>query len=151
MRFIESSPALIKEDSIIKAFYQDEYATVDLDESIPCVRLIANGVPRYSEHYRYVQAKRLELIYREIKNFDRLHMLTDSRNAGPVLNEDVQHFRTSVMPAMRKAGIRFLAIVMPSNKFTRLTIKEMTEGTEIITVRCFELMRDARAWLRSKS
>jgi hypothetical protein len=151
MRFIDSSPALIKEDSLIKAFYQDEYATVDLDESIPCVRLIANGVPRYSEHYRYVQAKRLELIYREIKNFDCLHMLTDSRNAGPVLNEDVQHFRTSVMPAMGKAGIRFLAIVMPSNKFTRLTIKEMTERTEIVTVQYFELLRDARAWLRSKS
>jgi hypothetical protein len=151
MRFIDSSPALVKEDAVITPFYQDDYATVDLDESIPCVRLIANGIPRYSEHYHFVQAKRLELMYREIKNFDRLHMLTDSRNAGPVLNEDVRHFRTSVMPAMEKAGIRFLAIVMPSNKFTRLTIKEMTEHTQIVTVHYFELMRDARAWLRTKS
>src|SRR6476620_3326589 len=108
MRFIDSSPELMKEDAVIKGFYQDEYATIDLDASIPCVRLIANGIPRYSEHYNFVQAKRLELIYREVKNFDRLHMLTDSRNAGPVLNEDVLHFRTDVMPAMEKAGIRFL-------------------------------------------
>ena len=99
MRFIDSSPALIREDSVIKPFYKDDYATIDLDESIPCVRIIATGVPRYSEHYRFVQAKRLELIYREIQNYSQLHMLTDSRNAGPVLNEDVQHFRTSVIPA----------------------------------------------------
>lgn len=131
-----------------KPYFEDEYAIVELDETIPCVKLTLNGIPRYSEHYQFVQEKRLELIRNEVGNYPRLHMLTDSRTAGPVLDEDVIYFKTHVMPAMERAGIRYLAIVLPANKFTQLTIKEMTTGAEIIKVRYFDSMREARAWLR---
>jgi hypothetical protein len=131
-----------------KPFYKDDYATIELDESIPCVRMTLNGLPRYSEHYHLVQAKRLELMNREIKNYPRLHMLTDSRTAGPVLDEDVAHFKMFILPAMERAGIRCLAIVMPENKFTQLTIKEMTESASLIQIKYFEAVRDAKLWLR---
>jgi hypothetical protein len=133
---------------MVRPYYKDEYATLEMDDSIPCVILTLDGLPRYSEHYQFVQQKRLELMQQEIKNYPKLHMLTDSRTAGPVLDEDVVHFKTSVMPEMEKAGIRHLAIVMPSNKFTQLTIKEMTEDTRVMTVRYFSSMREARHWLR---
>lgn len=133
---------------MVKPFFKDEYATIELDESIPCVQLTLNGIPRYSEHYEFVQAKRLELMREQIKNYPKLHMLTDSRTAGPVLNEDVDYFKVKVMPEMEKAGIRYLAIVMPKSKFTQLTIKEMTERTQVIKVQYFESMREARHWLR---
>jgi hypothetical protein len=84
----------------------------------------------------------------EIKNYLKLHMLTDSRLAGPVLDEDVAYFKAHVMPEMEKAGVRFLAIVMPSNKFTQLTIRDMTSGSKVVTVKSFESMREARHWLR---
>jgi len=132
----------------IKPFFKDEYATIELDESIPCVKLTLNGIPRYSEHYQFVQTKRLELMHEQIRNYPKLHMLTDSRTAGPVLDEDVEHFKTKVMPEMEKAGVRYLAIVMPMSKFTQLTIKEMTEHTRVIKVQYFESMREARHWLR---
>lgn len=130
------------------AFYRDDYATIEIDDSVPCVRLTLNGVPRYSEHYQLVQQKRLELMKLEIKNYPKLHMLTDSRQAGPVLDEDVSHFRNYVMPEMEKAGVRCLAIVMPANKFTRLTIKEMTDMSRIIAIRYCDTMREAKHWLR---
>jgi len=135
-------------ESMVNPFFKDEYATIELDESIPCIKLTLNGIPRYSEHYHFVQAKRLELMYEQIKNYPKLHMLTDSRTAGPVLDEDVAHFKTNVMPEMEKAGVRYLAIVMPKNKFTQLTIKEMTDNTEIMKVQSFESVRDARHWFR---
>jgi len=135
-------------ESMVKPFFKDEYATIELDESIPCIKLTLNGLPRYSEHYHFVQAKRLELMHGQIKNYPKLHMLTDSRTAGPVLDEDVAHFKTNVMPEMEKAGVRYLAIVMPKNKFTQLTIKEMTDDTEIMKVQYFESVREARHWLR---
>ncbi|RAW02825.1 SpoIIAA family protein [Pseudochryseolinea flava] len=139
---------LTSSPSMIKPFYQDEYATIELDDSIPCIRLTLNGLPRYSEHYEMVQQKRLELMRQEIKNYPKLHMLTDSSTAGPVLDEDVLHFKTKVMPEMEKAGVRYLAIVMPTSKFTQLTIREMTEDVRQISVRYFDSMREARAWLR---
>jgi hypothetical protein len=84
----------------------------------------------------------------EVGNYPRLHMLTDSRTAGPVLDEDVHYFKSQVMPEMEKAGVRYLAIVLPTNKFTQLTIKEMTENAEIMKVRYFDSIREARSWLR---
>ena len=135
-------------ESMVKPFFKDEYATIELDESIPCVQLTLNGIPRYSEHYEFVQAKRLELMREQIKNYPKLHMLTDSRTAGPVLDQDVDYFKNKIMPEMEKAGVRYLAIVMPKSKFTQLTIKEMTERTQVIKVQYFESMREARHWLR---
>jgi hypothetical protein len=148
MSFAEFTPTLSSSQSMVKPFYQDEYATIELDDTIPCVRLTLHGVPRYSEHYHLVQEKRMELMRKEIKNYPKLHMLTDSRTAGPVLDEDVVYFKTHVLPEMEKAGIRCLAIIMPNNKFTQLTIKDMTETTGLIAVRYFESIREARLWLR---
>lgn len=133
---------------MIKPFYKDEYATIELDDSIPCIKLTLEGVPRYSEHYQYVQLKRLELMRNEKVNYPKLHMLTDSRAAGPVLDEDVAYFKHHVMPEMERSGVRHLAIVLPSNKFAQLTIKEMTQDAEIMQVRCFDSVREARLWLR---
>lgn len=148
MGFVELIPTLRSPQSMVKAFYQDEYATIELDDSIPCVKLTLSGVPRYSEHYELVQARRLELMRQEIRNYPKLHMLTDSRTAGPVLDEDVNYFKQNVLPEMEKAGIRYLAIVMPKGKFTQLTIRDMTETAQLITVKYFESMRDARHWLK---
>ena len=133
---------------MVKPFFKDEYATIELDDTIPCVKLTLNGIPRYSEHYQFVQTMRLQLMHEQIRNYPKLHMLTDSRTAGPVLDEDVEHFKSNVVPEMEKAGVRYLAIVMPKSKFTQLTIKEMTEHTQVIKVQYFESMREARHWLR---
>jgi hypothetical protein len=135
-------------ESMIKPFYKDEYATLELDDSIPCIKLTLNGIPRYSEHYQFVQQKRLELIRQEIGNYPKLHMLTDSRAAGPVLDEDIHYFKNQVLPQMEKIGIRYLAVVMPSNKFTLLSIIEMEEGAATMKVRNFDSIREARSWLR---
>ncbi len=135
----------------VTLYYQDEYATLELDESVPCVKLRLEGLPRFSEHYQLIQAKRLELMKEGLKRHKMLHMLTDSRLAGPVIEEDVRYFRENVLPEMERAGVRYLAIVMPSNVFTRMTIQDMTSNTNLVTVRSFDSIREAREWLRSKS
>lgn len=131
-----------------KPFFEDEYAVIEFDETIPCVKVTLRGVPRGSDHYQLVQAKRLELMSQEIRNYPKLHMLTDSSAAGPVLDEDIIYFRDEVMPVMEKSGVRYLAIVVPTNKFTQLTIREMTQDADVMKVRYFETLRDARQWLR---
>jgi len=136
---------------MVKQYFKDDYATLELDDEIPCVRLTLRGVPRFSEHYQQIQLKRLELMHNELKNFEALHMLTDSRDAGPVLTDDVNFFKEQILPEMERAGIRYLAIIMPSGKFTRLTVKEMIADADTMQVEIFKQMRDARVWLKSKS
>lgn len=135
----------------VTLYYQDEYATIELDESVPCVKVKLDGMPRFSEHYHLVQSKRLELMHQGLRRHKMLHMLTDSRTAGPVLEEDVTYFREKVMPEMEDAGVRYLAIVMPSSLFTRMTIQEMTQNPRLMNIRYFESIREAREWLKSKS
>lgn len=136
---------------MVKLFYKDEYATIELDDEVPCVKMTLRGVPRFSEHYQLVQVKRLELMHREIGNFEVLHMLTDSRAAGPVLNEDVDFFKHNVLPEMERVGVRYLAVVMPTGKLTRMTVHEMVADASATEVKTFEDMREARLWLRSKT
>ena len=135
----------------VKLHYLDEYATIELDESIPCIKLKLEGMPRSSDHYKLVQRKRMELMHQETKRHKLLHMLTDSRKAGPVLNADVEYFRSEVLPEMEKAGVRFLAIVRPTSVFTRMTVDEMTQNARLLSVRVFDSVREAREWLKSKS
>jgi hypothetical protein len=134
-----------------KPYYEDSYAKLEFDDSIPCIKLTLDGVPRYSEHYQMVQLKRIELLNRHLKNFDRINLLTDSSTAGPVLDEDVTFFKHQILPLMEKGGVKFLAIVMPESKFTQFTIREMTERSRSITVRYFDSMREARVWLRTNA
>jgi hypothetical protein len=136
---------------MVKPYYHDDYATIELDDSIPCIKLTLRGIPRHSEHYQQVQQRRVGLMKQEVKNYPKLHMLTDSREAGPVLDEDVEYFKNHVLVEMEDNGIRFLAIVMPKSKFTQLTIKDMTDKTRILKVRYFESMREARHWLRKRT
>lgn len=148
MSLVELSPTRTSLQTMVKPFFKDDYATVELDDSIPCIRLTLNGIPRHSEHYNLVQSKRLELMQQEVRNYPKLHMLTDSRTAGPVIEDDVLYFKSVVMPEMERAGIRYLAIVMPTNKFTQLTIRDMTQEVNSMRVRYFDSMREARHWLR---
>lgn len=136
---------------MVKQFYRDDYVTIELDDEVPCVKATAQGLPKFSEHFQLVQVKRLELLHQEIKNFDLLHLLTDSRQAGPILDIDVEFFKQSVLPEIESMGVKFWAIVLPKSKFTRFVVREMISESEQIEFRTFEDMREARTWLRSKN
>lgn len=56
---------------MLRLFFEDDYATIELDDAVPCVKTTLRGVPRSSEHYQEVQKKRLELMRREINHFRR--------------------------------------------------------------------------------
>lgn len=136
---------------MVKLFYKDEYTTIELDDEVPCIKMTLYGVPKFSEHYQLVQIKRLELLHREVANFEILHMLTDSRSAGPVLHEDVEFFKLNILPEMERVGVRYLAVVMPTGKLTRMMMHDMVVDANTIEVKTFEDMREAKIWLRSKT
>lgn len=136
---------------MVKQFYRDDYVTIELDDEVPCVKATAQGLPKFSEHFQLVQIKRLELLHQEIKNFDLLHLLTDSRQAGPILDIDVEFFKQSVLPEIERMGVKFWAIVLPKSKFTRFAVREMISQSEQIEFSTFDDMREARTWLKSKS
>lgn len=148
---IAKKGSLIFEPAVpTKKFFEDEYAVVSFVESIPCVKVKVSGVPHSSDHYQHVQAKMLECIQREVENYCRLHLLTDNTKAGLVLEEDIDFYKSSIIPALEKAGIRYHAVVLPESAFVRLVINDVDLSTKKIKVEYFNTLSGASKWLRHR-
>lgn len=130
-----------------KKFYEDKYAVVSFDESIPCISVILSGVPHCSEHYKLVHLKVLQCIQGKIGKHPRLHLLTDSTKAGIVLEEDLAYYKMHILPAMGDAGIRYHAIVLPKGAFGRFFMHQVSLSTEKLEVKCFNTAPSAYEWL----
>lgn len=131
-------------------FYEDQDANVSIVEAVPCIKVKLSGFPRGSEHYQFVQSKLLETVRDQIKKYCRLHLLTDTTEAGLVLDEDMLYYKMNIIPAMEEAGIRYHAIVLPQ-KFIACWIKKQTAVTlRKFKVEYFESVFDAVRWLKKR-
>jgi hypothetical protein len=131
-----------------KTFYEDQYASVSMVESVPCVKVKLSGFPKGSDHYQYVQSKLLETIRQERSNYCRLHLLTDNTEAGLVLDEDVSYFKSHIIPAMEEAGIRYHAIVLPQNFFGKVIKNQTALSNRKLKVEFFDSVSGAFKWLK---
>jgi len=131
-------------------FYEDKYASVSVVESVPCVKVKLSGFPQGSDHYQFVQSKLLETIRNQISNYCRLHLLTDSTEAGLVLDEDITYFKTTIIPAMEEAGIRYHAIVLPQNFYARWIRNQTALPNRKLKVEYFESVLSAFKWLKKR-
>ena len=136
--------------TLIKTFYEDQYASLTVVESVPCVKIKLSGFPHHSDHYQFVQCKLLEIIWNQINNFCRLHLLTDSTEAGLVLDEDITYYKTNIIPKLEEAGIRYHAIVLPSNFVARWIRNQTALSNRKLKVEYFEKLLDARRWLKKR-
>ena len=137
-------------DTIKKTFYEDQYASLTVVESVPCVKIKLSGVPQGSDHYQFVQSKLLEIIWNQINNFCRLHLLTDSTEAGLVLEEDINYYKMNIIPRLEEAGIRYHAIVLPPNFVARWIRNQMDLSNRKLKVEFFDKLQDARRWLKKR-
>jgi hypothetical protein len=133
-----------------KNFYQDEYAVISFVESVPCIKIKITGVPHSSEHFQLVQRKIVEAVALEKDNYCRLHMLTDQSHAGIVLNEDMDFYKTEILPLIERAGIRYHAIVLPESNLVRNFINAISLSTKKLQVEYFNTTSGASKWLRHR-
>ena len=133
-----------------KTFYEDQYASVSVVESVPCVKVKLSGFPQGSDHYQYVQIKLLETIRNQTSNFCRLHLLTDNTEAGLVLDEDMTYFKSNIIPAMEEAGIRYHAIVLPQNFFAKVIKNQTAVPNRKLKVAYFDSVLGAFKWLKKQ-
>lgn len=138
----------IEHPGVTKKFYEDEYASLSLVESIPCITATFSGVPRCSDHYKLVHLKLLQCIQVGILKYSRLHLLSDITKAGIVLEEDLTYYEMHVLPAIGKAGVRYHAIVLPESAFGKFLIRQVQLSTKKLRVECFNTVADAHKWLK---
>lgn len=79
--------------------------------------------------------------------------LTDNRNFVFTLSPELQRWMNEVaFPKIIMAGIRYGAFVVSPDIFTQVSTQQVLEEEEAqaFTVRYFENLEDAQAWLESK-
>ena len=137
--------------TIKKYFYHDQYASLSVVESVPCIKLKLSGFPQGSEHYRFVQFKLLEAVRSQLTNYWKLHLLTDSTEAGLVLEDDIQFYKLNIIPRIEAAGIRYHAIILPQNFFARWIKDQTIVCNSRLKVEYFYKGIDALWWLKKRS
>ena len=137
-------------NTLKNTFYEDQYDSVSVVESVPCVKVKLSGFPSGSDHQQFVQTKLLETIRDQINNFCRLHLLTDSTEAGLVLDEDITYYKMNIIPAMEEAGIRYHAIVLPQNFFAKWIRNQTTSSNRKLKVEYFDNVLSAFKWLKKR-
>ena len=147
---VKERPIFREPSAAQKKFYEDQYAKVSFVESIPCIKVKLSGVPRCSEHYQFVNTKLVDFIQSEIANYCRLHLLTDSTEAGMILDEDMMYYRLNIIPALEKAGIRYHAVVLPESFIARLFVNQTSLSTKKLKVEYFNTISGACKWLRNR-
>ncbi len=134
----------------LKKFYEDNYAKISFVESIPCVKVKIEGVPRSSDHYQLVFNKMVELVHEEMEQYCRLHLLSDNSKAGIVLDEDIQYYNDVIIPQIEKAGVRFQAIVVPESAFVRTLTSSVSQPSRKLRVEYFNTVSGASKWLKHR-
>lgn len=76
------------------------------------------------------------------------HLLTDTTEAGLVLDEDMMYKMN--IPVMEEAGIRYHAIVLPKSFFARWIRNQTSLSNRKLKVEYFDSVLSAFRWLRKR-
>jgi hypothetical protein len=128
-------------------YYSDSYATIEWSQELRCVKTTLTGIPRHSHHFRQIQRKRIEFISLLKDRFTDFHILTDSRKAGPLIPEDVNFFKTKIIPRLASLGVTRVAVVEPESIFSKMVVRDMIDGATKVRLALFSTEEMAKDWL----
>lgn len=130
-------------------YYSDNYASIEWDADLKCIKTTITGIPRHSHHFRLIQRKRIEFISLLKERFGDFNLLTDSRKAGPLIPEDVSFFKSKIVPRLASLGVTRMAVLEPESIFSRLVVRDMVEGSTKVKLQVFSDENQAKDWLLS--
>jgi len=128
-------------------YYQDSSTTIEWDDLTGAVISTRTGFVK-GDPYRRPLDKAIELI----KEKKAHKCFIDDRNAPVIDPVDLEWFSTNWGPRAIAAGLRWMAVVMPSTLLAKMQIDRKTKaspapaGTEM---RYFDHVDEAKTWLRS--
>lgn len=136
-----------------KLHYKDDYSTIDFDHLVPCVIHTTKGMAHHSDHYQQVHEKLLEVLNAQQNFYNRLHILLDNREAGPISSRDINYYRTNVIPLLRSRGVQHVALIPPQKTISNIILRELFKDIDDqnLTIKEFENRKEARRWLKTVS
>ncbi len=119
------------------------YLKLEYDETMRCIIQHWKGFAKSAE-FREGINKSLEFFKQ--KKVDKI--ISDTKNLSLVKKEDTDWVAREVTPAMVKQGLKYMAFIVPSSVFTQLSVDNYkTEANKAVTIRYFDQLAEAKAWL----
>ena len=130
----------------MKEILDNEFASVYFDETSNSIITVWKK-PTTSESYRAI----FNFILRKIKEYGAESIISDIFYQGLVTTEDRLWLQREIIPQARKAGVSKVAIVAPSDVFSRFYIESVKNGTSSTVtegeMQYFNDLISAQAWI----
>ncbi|MEL6559201.1 MAG: STAS/SEC14 domain-containing protein [Bacteroidota bacterium] len=125
------------EDNLVKVFYYEEFKT-----GLGTWR--GNGI---GEDYKKSMSRISNLIAE--KNIEG--WVAEISNFGVVSKENKDWVNTVWFPSVIGAGLKRMAVVIPSNIFGKMSAEEvLAKVTDQVHIKHFDKLDSARAWIKSE-
>jgi hypothetical protein len=124
----------------------EKYCTVLYDEKNKWVYDYWNGMFGAQDNFRraVVYWKDLAVKHQSPRGLTDVSQMVGSYDSSKEWMEKV------IMPQVIKAGLRFHAMVIPTNVFAKLSTKDYASAVKDYTVQIFDDVEKAKAWLHAK-
>jgi hypothetical protein len=130
--------------------YEDEFITLSIDESVPCLEWIGKKFMS-SEEFRLSEEKSFQF-YKQFKGkHSRLEWFVDARNIGPIATEDTQWVAEKILPQFAAAGLKKEGFVVPTSAIGKMVVRNyMSNAGKVIEIQVFGTVEEAKNWLHGK-
>lgn len=130
----------------MKEILDNEFASVFNDETSNSIITVWKK-PTTSEQYRAI----FNFILKKIKEYNAESIISDIFYQGLVTTEDRLWLQKEIIPEAQKAGVNKVAIVAPSDVFSRFYIESVKNGTKSMVpsgdMKYFNDLISAQAWI----
>jgi hypothetical protein len=120
------------------------YATVSFDEATKCISDTWEGLFGTQENFRTV----LLYITNAIEERKAVSWLADLSQMNGSFDGSKQWIIDTVMPRVIGAGLRFEAVVLPKNVFSKLSTTDTIMKLSNFEIRQFDNLEKAKSWLK---
>ena len=137
----------------MKTILSEKFADLHYDEQIPCLIIEWKGFQKLDLVKPFCEAVVDTLKEKRKENPSLTSFIGNTLNLK-ILNEDIQNYWNQEWnPAMYAAGGRFLALIVPSSMFGKLSVNKYAgtaaQNMKEVQIRFFDDLDNAKEWLRT--
>ncbi len=128
--------------------FENEYVTISIDESVPCLEWIGKKfIP--SDEFRASEKKSLEFYQEYKKKYPRLEWFVDARDIGPISPADTQWVAIEILPNFAEAGLKKEVFVVPTSALGKMAVKNyISDVGKTVEMKVFDKVNEAKNWLK---
>ncbi len=129
--------------------FENEYVTLSIDESVPCLEWIGKKEFIPSNEFRLSEQKSLQLYLEYAKQYPKMQWFVDARFIDVVSPKDTQWVIDEILPQFAAAGLTKEAFVIAKSGLGKMTVNYYkSKAGQTIEIRMFDSVETAKSWLK---